>query len=103
MATTTRQQQVLQARGALIMAARRRSLVTYKELGIAIGMVGVPLGHQMPPVLDELSDLCITAGEPSLAALVVNEKTGAPGKGYDDGGVPWHSSVQEVFRYWAKQ
>jgi hypothetical protein len=66
-------------------------------------MIGVPLGHQMPPLLKELSDLCTAAGEPSLAALVVNSETGTPGKGYDGGGVPWHSSVQEVFRYWAKQ
>ncbi|MFG3603611.1 hypothetical protein [Micromonospora chersina] len=54
-------------------------------------------------MLDKLSDLCIDAGEPSLAALVVNSTTGAPGKGYDDGGVAWHTAVQEIFRHWAKQ
>ncbi|MBM0229239.1 hypothetical protein [Micromonospora sp. ATA51] len=103
MESTVREQQVLQARAALILAARRRSLVTYKELGLAIGMTGVSLSHHMGRVLDELSDVCIEAGEPSLAALVVKSDTGAPGKGFDDGGVPWHSEVQEVFRYWAKQ
>ncbi len=85
------------------MAARRRSLVTYKELGLAIGMTGVSLSHHMRHVLDDLSGLCIAAGEPSLAALVVNSETGAPGKGFEKGGVPWHTEVQEVFRHWAKQ
>ncbi|MEU6021851.1 hypothetical protein [Micromonospora sp. NPDC047134] len=103
MASTKTEQRALQARAALILAARRRSLVTYKELGLAIGMSGVALSTHMGPVLDKLSDLCIDAGEPSLAALVVNSTTGAPGKGYDDGGTPWHKAVQEIFRYWAKQ
>lgn len=103
MASTTREQQVLQARAALILAARRRTLVTYKELGLAIGMTGVALSSHMGRVLDDLSDQCIAAGEPSLAALVVNSATGAPGKGYEEGGVPWHTEVQEVFRHWAKQ
>jgi hypothetical protein len=96
-------QRALQARAALILAARRRSLVTYKELGLAIGMTGVSLSSHMGRVLDELSDICIEAGEPSLAALVVRSDSGAPGKGFDDGGVPWHTEVQGVFRYWAKQ
>ena len=102
-ASTETERQALQARAALILAARRRSLVTYKELGLAIGMTGVALSTHMGRVLDKLSDLCIEAGEPSLAALVVNSTTGAPGKGYDDGGVPWHTAVQEIFRHWAKQ
>ncbi|WP_123827031.1 hypothetical protein [Micromonospora globispora] len=77
--------------------------MTYKELGLAIGMTGPALSSHMGRVLDKLSDLCIETGEPSLAALVVNSATGAPGKGFDDGGVPWHTEVQEVFRHWAKQ
>lgn len=85
------------------MAARRRSLVTYKELGLAIGMTGVSLSHHMRHVLDGLSQLCEEGGEPSLAALVVNSETGAPGKGFGEGAVPWHTEVQEVFRHWAKQ
>ncbi|MGR6320777.1 hypothetical protein Q2K19_21890 [Micromonospora soli] len=103
MVLTSRDQQVLQARGGLIMAARRRSLVTYKALGLAIGISDVALSHHMRHVLDDLSDLCIEAGEPSLAALVVNSESGAPGKGFEEGDVPWHTTVQEIFRYWAKQ
>ncbi|MGA3561820.1 hypothetical protein [Melissospora conviva] len=100
MTTSKREQQVLQARGALIMAARRRSLVTYKELGLAIDTGAL---QSLGPVLDDLSDLCFTKKEPSLACLVVSTTTGAPGEGYDDGGESWHTSVQKAFRYWAER
>lgn len=84
------------------MAAMRRSIVTYKELGKAIGIYEVGLRNEMRHVLDALSDDCKTRQEPSLAALVVNQRTGAPGQGWRDGDKPWHGEVQAVFRYWAK-
>ena len=101
MAKKDRSAIVQQARAALIVAAMRRSIVTYGELGKALGIDGVALRNEMRHVLDDLSDDCIARGEPSLAALVVNQRTGAPGQGWDDGRVPWHAEVQAVFRRWA--
>lgn len=92
---------VAQARAALIVAAMRRSIVTYGELGKALGIDGVALRNEMRHVLDDLSDDCTARREPSLAALVVNQRSGAPGQGWQDGSVPWHTEVQAVFRRWA--
>lgn len=92
---------VQQARSALIVAALRRSILTYAELGAAIGMKGVELRNEMRHVLDDLSADCRERGEPVLAALVVNQQTGAPGSGWEDGKTPWHAEVQSVFRHWA--
>ncbi|GAB2646804.1 hypothetical protein GCM10009743_23080 [Kribbella swartbergensis] len=88
------------ARPALIVAAQRRTLLTYKELGAAIGVTGVGLSHHLRYVLDRLSEQCAAEGMPSLASLVVNSSTGAPGAGWTDGAVPWHAEVQQVFRRW---
>lgn len=89
-----------QARAALIVAAMRRSILTYGELGKALGMEGVALRNQLRHVLDDVSEVCIANGEPSLAALVVNQETGEPGAGWRGGDVAWHSEVQRVFRTW---
>ncbi len=97
-----RQLQVQMARAALILAARRRTLVTYKELGLAIGMSGVELPHHMKHVLNDLSNDCLARGEHSLAALVVNQETGAPGAGFDEGDHPWHAEVAKCFKHWGK-
>lgn len=92
---------VMQARAALIMASMRRSLVTYKELGQAIGIDGVGLRNEMRHVLDELSVQCHDRGEPTLAALVVNAQTGEPGSGWQDGpGLPWFKEVRQVYKHW---
>jgi hypothetical protein len=91
---------VLQARAALIMAALRRSIVTYKELGHAIGLKGVELRNVMPHVLERVANHCAAAGEPPLTAVVVNSQTGAPGSGWHGHGEPWHTDVQRVFRHW---
>lgn len=96
-----RSAEVAQARAALIMAAQRRSIVTYRELGRAIGIDGINLRNQLRHVLDDLSLDCADRGEPSLPALVVNAITGAPGAGWSDGRKPWHAEVQQVFRRWA--
>lgn len=82
------------------MAAMRRSIVTYTELGHAVGLSGIELRNEMRHVLDDLSDDCADRDEPSLAALVVNQQTGAPGSGWVDGSMPWHADVQQVFRKW---
>lgn len=92
---------VLQARAALIMAALRRSIVTYKELGFAIGLKDIELRNEMRLVLEQLAIDCEQAGEPPMTALVVNAQSGAPGAGWHGNGEPWHADVQRVFRYWA--
>lgn len=97
-----RTESVLRARAALIIAARRRSLVTYRELGLAIDMTGVDLRNQLRHVLDDLSDHCSERSEPSLAALVVNSQTGAPGRGWTDDSRPWHAEMQKVFTHWTQ-
>ncbi len=94
---------VLQARAALIMAALRRSIVTYKELGFAIGLKDIELRNEMRHVLDQLANECYNVGEPPMRALVVNAQTGAPGAGWHGNGEPWHADVQRVFRYWSAQ
>jgi len=100
MANDQRAMWAAQARAALIVAAMRRSILTYGELGKALGLEGVVLRNQLRRVLDDVSDVCIADGEPSLAALVVNQDTGEPGVGWKDGDVAWHAEVQRVFRSW---
>ncbi|MFC4429763.1 hypothetical protein [Citricoccus alkalitolerans] len=101
MAKKDRTEVVQQARAALIVAAMRRSIVTYKELGKALGIDGIALRNEMRHILDALSADCEFRNEHSLAALVVNQSTGAPGQGWQDGDRPWHAEVQAVFRHWA--
>lgn len=91
---------VRQARAALIVAAMRRTLLTYGELGKAIGIEGVALRNEMRHVLDDLAEACKSAGEPVLSALVVNAESGEPGAGWTDGARPWHAEVQLIFRHW---
>lgn len=101
MAKKDRTEAVLRARSALIVAAMRRSIMTYTELGKALGLEGIQLRNEMRHILDDLSADCVARGERSLAALVVNQATGAPGQGWKDGEKPWHAEVQAVFRQWA--
>ena len=89
------------ARAALITAAMRRSTMTYGELATAIDLdPNVPRSHHMKRVLDRVSDECASRREPSLAPLVVNDRTGEPGKGYQPGNEPWHKSVRRCFTRW---
>lgn len=91
------------ARAALVVAALRKSLLTYGELGAAIGVRGVDLRNQARYILDHLSEQNHRDNEPSLAALVVNSKTGRPGSGWTDGvdsngvDIEWHAEVRRVF------
>lgn len=89
------------ARPALITAATRQSTMTYKELGRAIGLdPKIPAPHHLNRVLDLVSKVCITAGEPSLAVLVVAMDSGAPGSGFVPGSKPWFAEAQQCFRFW---
>ncbi len=100
MARKDRTVQVALARAALIVASMRRTLLTYEELGRAIGIEGVGLSHHMRFVLDELSEQCHDQREPSLAALVVAKQTGKPGPGWEDGDRPWYAEVRRVYAHW---
>lgn len=87
---------VEKARAALVIAATRKSILTYGELGAAIGMTGVNLRNQMRHVLDRLSEDCDEYHEPSLAALVVKAESGEPGSGWEG---PWSATVRNVFDF----
>ncbi|MGI3783219.1 MAG: hypothetical protein ACRYG2_20840 [Janthinobacterium lividum] len=97
--------EVARARSALIVAATRRSLLTYAELGQALDM-GQPgtrnpaLAHQLNKILDKLAEDCTEREEPVLAALVVNMKTGLPGAGWTAGSTEWHALVRQIFDHW---
>lgn len=100
MPSEQRSEWLIKARAALIVAAMRRTVLTYGELGAALGIEGVTLRNQLRHVLDDVSDDCASRGEASLAALVVNQRTGQPGSGWEDGDVPWHAEVRKVFNDW---
>ena len=53
MARKNRDDIVRQAKAALIIAAMRRSILTYGELGKALGIDGVALRNEMRHVLDD--------------------------------------------------
>jgi hypothetical protein len=88
------------ARAALLVAAMRRTTVTYGELARAVDLPDVPVSHHMKRILDLVSQECLGRREPSLAPLVVNERTGEPGKGYRDEGVDWHTEVRRCYNAW---
>ncbi|MTG88038.1 hypothetical protein GJV82_03565 [Cellulosimicrobium sp. BIT-GX5] len=91
-----------QARAALIVAAMRRSLLTYGELGRAVGIDRkIPLPGHVSRILDRVSTVCIDAGEPSLAVLVVGKSGGAPGRGFTKGKDEWFTEAQRCFEFWS--
>lgn len=88
---------VMRMRAALIIAAQRRSTVTYQELSTAID--GLFVRQALGRPLDLLSEDCVRRGEPSLAALVVKNSTGRVGSAFvgDDG-----SQRELCFRRWSR-
>lgn len=92
--------EVAQARAALTIAAMRRTLVTYGELGQAIGIDGIALRNEMRHILDDLAQDCNERGEPSLAALVVSKSHGEPGSGWTNGRLTWIEEVRACFEHW---
>jgi len=100
MARKNRTTEVGLARAALVIAAMRRTLVTYGELGEAIGLDGIALRNEMRHILDDLSQDCVDRDEPSLAALVVSKSLGEPGAGWSDGDRTWSQEVRACFARW---
>lgn len=95
------QQLAESARAALIVTAARRSVITYGELGRAIGLpTDVPLSHHINRVLRVVSKRCVDAREPSLAVLAVSKDSGEPGPGFVRGARDWSAEAQQCFRYW---
>ena len=89
------------ARPALITTSLRRSTMTYGELARAIDLdPGLPLPHHINRVLNLVSQDCIDRKEPSLAVLVVNERSGEPGTGFRPGAHPRHSETRRCFHRW---
>lgn len=89
-------------RNQLLIAAQREIVLTYGELGKAIGLQGVAIRNQIGRVLDAVSDECERRLEPSLAALVVRKDSGKPGPGWEEGGDPWHKEQRKVFDRWSR-
>ncbi len=93
--------EVARARSALIIAAKRRTILTYGELGEALDESGIYLRNQLRHVHIDLSKDCETRGEPSLAALVVKKEVLKPGSGWRDGADGSAVEVQKAFKHWA--
>src|SRR5262245_9080779 len=88
------------ARAALIVAAQRRTTLTVKELEAAMGIDGLELRSLLDLVLAPLASQCAAEGMPSLAALVINTRTGAPGHGWPSCNAEWFAEAQRAFRVW---
>lgn len=70
-------------RGLLIERARSGAPITYSEVATALGhRWSQGFGASLVRALDALFVANEDAGEPSLMCLVVNRKTGLPGKGF---------------------
>src|SRR4051794_24780498 len=71
---------VLRMRSALIVAAKRRSTLTYSEVAAAIDNLFSQ--RNLTKALDLLAYDCVKRGEPSLASLVVTKLDGETSTGY---------------------
>ena len=65
----------------LISAARSRRTYTYKDLAKSFGMRGQMDPLRMAKPLGPIMYYCNQKGFPPLTALVVNKRTGVPGRG----------------------
>jgi hypothetical protein len=88
------------ARVALIVAAQRRTTLTVKELGAAMGIDGVELGSALDLVLAQLAYQCAEEHMPSLPALVIDAQTGAPGHGWSSCDAEWFEEAKRAFHVW---
>lgn len=75
---------------------RSRQVLTYGELGRLIGYthVGV-IGNVLGPIMA----YCERENLPPLTSIVVNEKTGKPGAGFNTRGKETAESQNDVFNY----
>lgn len=82
-------------RSALIVAAQRRSTLTYDQASAAIDGLFVPAGLGRP--LDLLKEDCIRRGEPSLSALVVQKHSGEVGSAFTGNA---DAERERCYRHW---
>lgn len=87
-------QRAMQLWSILAPAASRRTILTYGEVGDAVGVPAVAVG----PLLGPVQDYCIANELPPLTALVVNQETGLPGIRFIAGGDLPREQMR-VFRY----
>jgi hypothetical protein len=83
------------ARAALIVAAQRRTTLSARELGAAIGLNGIELAEVLRLVLARLAEQCADEQMPALPALV----TGHVEASCD---AAWFSEAKQVFRRWGR-
>jgi hypothetical protein len=86
---------VVRLRSALIVAAQRRSTLTYAETAAAIDELYPARG--LGRALDLLSYDCGQRGEPSLAALVVRSDSGRAGSGWAGDA---ENERERCYRHW---
>lgn len=104
----------------LLMAARRRGTVTYREIAFVTGlpMVGHQMATEVGTLLGEISEDEFREGRPMLSALAVHEQDGQPGKGFfvlatqlgqlkdnsEDGKKRfWEKEVAAIYGVWRKK
>ena len=90
--------------------ARKRSTISYSDLGRKVGMPtdSHTMQHLIGGLLGEISCEEDNAGRPMLSALVVTEATGLPGRGFfglavDLGKLPAGASGKARNAFWKKE
>jgi hypothetical protein len=86
---------VTRLRSATIVAAQRRSTLTYGEAEVVLDRLYIARG--LGPALDLLSYDCERRGEPSLAALVVRSDSGEVGDGFVGDA---DAGREDCYRHW---
>jgi hypothetical protein len=91
---------VARLRSAGIVAAQRRSTITYGDAEVAIDRLYVAQG--LGRALDLLSHDCNARREPSLAALFVRKDTGEVGDGWAGGAADAAAEREKCYEYWKR-
>lgn len=92
---------VARLRSATIVAALRRSTLTYTEAERAIDLLYPARG--LGAALDLLSYDCIKRREPSLAALVVRKDSGEVGEGFIGGAAAAAAEREKCYEGWSRK
>lgn len=82
-------------RSCLIGVAKQGATVTYGELVDATGITHLPRG--LGRLMDLISADCLLTGEPSLAAIVVNQTTQEVGEAFAGDAL---GERKHVFKHW---
>jgi alkylated DNA nucleotide flippase Atl1 len=74
--STNQNDRAAQIWSILVLTARHQEVITYATIAKLTGLPSYALG----PALDRIADYCRKKKLPDLWTLIVNEKTGFPGK-----------------------